>query len=694
MLSSRKSRDHLCAAKDCTMLLKSTLPLSVLALAIVTVAPALRAQWTAPTKEELSMTSIPEVPGAPAIYLYKEQTADDAKGMHSFYVRLKVLTEGGKKYADVELPYFSNGIDKTVDDISGRTIQPDGTIVPFTGKPYEKTVVKGDEGYKYKVKIFTMPAVEVGSILEYRYKYHLDDHLYESPDWIVQTELFTRKAHYMWRPTDRELMSSDGKQVSSSVAWTPILPPGVTVKETQLAQASNLVQSGHSELDLDVHDIPPIPREQYMPPMESLSYKVLFYYTSVRSIKEYWGGEGKQWGKARDRFIGPGSEVRSQVQTLVGASDTPEQKLRKLYAFVMTLDNTDFSREHSNAEERAEGRKEVKTSDDVLTRKRGSGDQITELFVAMARAAGFKAYVMGVADRQERIFLEQYLNMRQLDDLVAIVNVDGKEIFLDPGSRYCTFGQLSWRHALTGGLRQTDNGVDLAGTPSSSYKDSHVSRIADLKLDDHGVATGTIRVTSTGDYALAIRQDALRGDAVSLDHELRTRMEHTLPGGMEVKVAQIENLTDPDQPLKVSYEVKGGVGTPTGKRLLVPATLFEINSKPKFPEAKRDLPIDMHFPSQIQDAVRYTLPSSMAIESAPTESKASIPNSAIFNTSSKTAGNSITVFRNLTVGKTLFASASYGDLRDFYTKVETKDQEPLVLTRSGAAPKPDADGGN
>ncbi len=62
-------------------------------------------QWTAPTPEELSMTSQPEVPGAAAVYLNREETTDDKMHMFSIYTRLKVLTERGKEYGNVELNY-------------------------------------------------------------------------------------------------------------------------------------------------------------------------------------------------------------------------------------------------------------------------------------------------------------------------------------------------------------------------------------------------------------------------------------------------------------------------------------------------------------------------------------------------------------------------------------------------------------
>lgn len=655
---------------------------SSVVLALVVAVPALQAQWTAPTEEELAMTSIPQVPGAAAVYLFKEERADDALHMQNFYYRIKILTEGGKDYANVELPFYSGESGMTLDTISGRTIHADGTIIPFTDKPYEKVIEKTQD-YKIKVKVFSLPSVEVGSIIEYRYSLRLDDHYFQHPDWLIQTGLFTRKAHYMWRPTDRTLTSEDGKQVSSSVAWTPLLPPGAEMKQTKL-QMTFGADAGHIQLDLDVHDIPPMPKEQFMPPMQSVAYKVLFYYTSFRTSAEYWKSEGKRWSKSSDKFIGPGQAIKSAVAELIAPTDTPEQKLRKLYAAAMTVENTDFTRAHSTVEERAAGLKEIKSADDVWSRKRGSGDQIAALFVGMARAAGMKAYLMGIANRRDRFFLAGYMSTAQLDDNIAIVNLDGKDIYLDPGERYCAFGQLAWVHAFSGGLRQTEGGTDVVMTNALNYKDIHVTRVADLKVDEMGVGSGSVDMTYTGDAALTWRQDALRGDATSVKEDLKTNLERLLPGGMDVKVSRIENLTEYEQPLRVTYEVKGPIGSSTGKRLLITGDLFETNSKPKFPEAKRDLPVDLKYPSVLQDVVRLILSPGMVVESSPAPATSDLKGVAAYNLQITTTPSTIMIRRNLTIGRTLVGNDMYNDLRDFYDKTEAKDQESVVLTRSAA----------
>jgi hypothetical protein len=81
----------------------SLLCASLIGALLAVVSPIARAQWTQPTSEELSMTAQREVPGASAVYLFREETTDDDLHMFSTYVRLKVLTEKGKEYSNVEL---------------------------------------------------------------------------------------------------------------------------------------------------------------------------------------------------------------------------------------------------------------------------------------------------------------------------------------------------------------------------------------------------------------------------------------------------------------------------------------------------------------------------------------------------------------------------------------------------------------
>jgi hypothetical protein len=71
-------------------------------------------------------------------------------------LRIKILTEEGRKHANVEL-VFSKGYEE-ISNLRARTIKPDGSIVDFDGNVFEKTILKSRE-WAYLAKTFTLPDV-------------------------------------------------------------------------------------------------------------------------------------------------------------------------------------------------------------------------------------------------------------------------------------------------------------------------------------------------------------------------------------------------------------------------------------------------------------------------------------------------------------------------------------------------------
>lgn len=214
-----------------------------LATSLVTPLMALvaHAQFAAPNPEELKMTADPKAPGADAVYLVREEMSDDPHHFRTVYARIKVLTERGKEAATVHITYNrsfvfnasgSNSsrmgagtsnhweapnvnhagedqpfvtdsfqVKTDVSAIEGRTIHADGTVVPLTGNPSDLLVVKRGRNQMDDMA-FTLPAVEVGSVLEYKYQIRYD-RFEEAPDWQIQQLYFVHRAHYSFTPAEK-----------------------------------------------------------------------------------------------------------------------------------------------------------------------------------------------------------------------------------------------------------------------------------------------------------------------------------------------------------------------------------------------------------------------------------------------------------------------------------------------------------
>src|SRR6266536_2724372 len=178
----------------------SFVPLLVLGMAAYTATPAgASGGFQRILPQELSMTSEPQAPGARAIILDRRVDRYDAGHTphEDNYFRIKILTEEGRKYADIEIPFVKRRED--VVNIKARTIRPDGSIVNFDGKIFEKTIVKA-KGLKYLAKTFTLPEVQAGSIIEYYYTIDFSENYVFESHWILSGELFTKKASFSLKP--------------------------------------------------------------------------------------------------------------------------------------------------------------------------------------------------------------------------------------------------------------------------------------------------------------------------------------------------------------------------------------------------------------------------------------------------------------------------------------------------------------
>jgi Domain of Unknown Function with PDB structure (DUF3857) len=644
--------------------LRRLLPLILTPMLPLISTQALADSWTKPTVEELQMTAEPAAPGAAAIYLFHDEEANDKLHVHITYVRLKILTDKGKQYADQEISY--DGGQFSIFGVEGRTIHSDGSVIPFAGKPYQKVLSKGGKE-QYKATVFTLPDVQVGSILEYRYVLSYDSKLVVSPRWYLQGPLYVRRAHYKFVPSDLSLQDGHGGVIRGRVAYSAFLPPGCSVAYSPAG----------SDYTIDVEKIPPAPEEEYMPPMHNYTFRALFYYTIAKSADEYWANEGKYWSKNVDKFI-DGGKLSSVAAQIVSPSDSPQQKLEKIYGALMKLENTTFTREHTGEEDKAQGIR-VKTAIDIWEQKRGNRNDITRLFVGLARDAGFKAYVGFVTNRDRNLFMPAYLSLSQLDDEIAIVEVDGKEQFFDPGERYANYGELHWKHSPTQGIRQTDKGAVVFMTPVTPYQKTVEIRTAYLDLKGDGKVTGTVRISLTGSRALRWRELALSTDEDALKREFENTVQRQMPPGIEVKTAYFIGLTDWDKTLQGVLNVSGSMGTATAKRVFLPATLFAAASHPLFALDKRTMPIDLDYPYMLQDTVTINLPPGVGIESLPKDTEFTFAHNAYYQAKFSRAAASVKSARIFALGNAVYSSEEYPELKDFYQKVNGKDKEPAVL---------------
>jgi hypothetical protein len=643
--------------------------------------PAMSTEFPPINADELKMTGIPEQPGAPAVILYREETDNDMMNEHTVYERIKILTDAGREHGNVEIPYSRRGF--SISGISGQTVHPDGTVIPFTGKPFDKTVLKS-AGYKVNVKSFSLPDVQVGSVIDYRYSLRYDDHTLLPPTWEVQTDLFQRKAYFKFVPFQNHgsmyIQLAHG-QIAQGIAWDPIVGNGVAPELHQNPLASSTLSTGQIStwVDLKENNIPPLVEEPYMPPVSILRWRVHFYYQEARDVDDYWKTQGKFWNKDVESFVGKDRGISAALARVTAQSDTPEQKVHKIYIFVSQLENQDYVPERTKQEEKVLDLRENRGSDDVLEHHSGSHDDLNRLFVSMVRAAGIPASLIWVPDRSHDMFVKQFLSTRQLDAEIAIVQLNGKDVFLDPGSKFCPYGIVDWRYSGISGLRQSAKGAEISDAPFPTYTQSVVTRMAILSLDENGAAHGSIGLVFKGLEAMQKRQQGGKTDVEGRKKLLEDDLREILPGNSDISLTGQPDWDNAEAPFVAQFKVSFPFAVISGKRLLVQQHLFQVSEHNHFSTTKRINPVYFHYPWQEADEVHITVPAGLEIESLPPDDKLQTEYALYQVKQKQEMPNKIFSRRDFIMNGIAIPPDHYTEMKGFFDKVKADDDQPALL---------------
>jgi Domain of Unknown Function with PDB structure (DUF3857) len=645
------------------------------------------ADWLPIQPADLALKDNPASPGANAMILYREGDVVSQEPSVHEYVRIKIFTQEGTKEGNVELPVDGQSVN--IVDIHARTIQPDGSIVNFDGKVFDKTVTRAS-GVKYLAKTFTLPDVHPGSIIEYRYReqrapfsYVNDNGLafarernyYISKSWTITSRLYTRDARFTIKPYSH--IDNFANVYADPLAYREYgLPAGIVpVKQPDGSYA------------IDVHDVAALQKEAYMPPARSLEVRVDFYYVEPNipeddTPEHFWNRTGKVWSDQIDRFVNKKETLDKDLTHTVGNADAPEVKLRKIYARVQKIRNLSMEEVKSDQEQKQRQLEPNNNVEDVLKHGYATGRELNYTFVALARDAGFSAGEIFVADRNVVFFLPEKIDPSQLSADIVWVHAGTQDYYLDPAASAFPFGMLPWYETNTRGVRCSKAGGEIVTVPPSPPSQATIIRTVELEIDSSGQATGKLQVEYTGQFAAARRGQFREEDEAGRRKSIGDEIRRWLPAGSTFEVAAITNWDDKDVPFRVEgTAIIPHLGTAVGGRMRVPASLFQAPQTAAFHAEQRLYPVYFNYPYKEIDDVKLHVPAEYKIESVPPAdtAKQAEPGMLTYEISATQQGGAVELKRVFILDGSVFPVDSYPALRKFFNTVKTDDGAQIFL---------------
>ena len=662
---------------------RSSVRIAFVCLLLLAGARASRATqgWLPVPPEDLAMKDNPKQPGADAMILYREFIDDASKASASGdtmeeYVRIKIFTKKGMEQGHIVIP-FEPTFQKVV-YITGRTIKPDGTEVKFDGQVLQSTIEKSS-GLRVLAKTFTLPDVEPGCIIEYKYQLQGEPGWVHWQEWTVSEPIYTREAHFVYVP------ESDVYSGLKPMTRKYLLPADAQLKE-QIDGKFLMV----------AHDIPGVVEEPLMPPERPIEARVEFFYQDPNDDRaplatdppeKYWNHYGKKWNGQLEHFIDKKDVLNAELAKTVSPGDSDEVKLRKIYARVQQIRNLNMEDEKTRKENKDENLKPNGNVADVLQRGYAYGLEINYLFAGLVRAAGFDADEVYVTPRNNDLFLPVQNNHRQLTNQLVWVKAGAKEYYLDPSAGYYPFGLLPWYETESGGIRADKSGGTIITTPSAQSSDANLVRAADLQFKDDGSVSGDLVVDFEGQRAALLRQEKHEEDDTGRTKDLEEEITGWLPVGATFKISKLADWDHNDRPI----HVEGVVNIPSlgitggAQKMLLPVGIFQPTQTASFAAENRSNAVYFHYPYQETDNIRFHLPPGYKAETLPAARKVDL--GAVSYTISATSmpDGAVELQRHLAMNGVLFSKDQYATLRAFFGTVRTDDNVQMVVQNAASA---------
>lgn len=649
----------------------------ILMLAFVAAPHSSRADdWLPIAPEDLAMKDNPKQPGLDAMILYRQVSVDVSKAnisgdAENEYYRIKIFTQDGTKRGHVVVEYdkkYANVV-----HVEGRTIKPDGSIVKFDGQVLETTIEKSS-GFKVFAKSFTLPDVQPGCIIEYKYSIQGQPERVLDWGWTVSQDIYTREAHFVYTP-----YTSYGSNLRP-VARRNRLPGNVMPQE-----------QANGSYVMNVQDIPAIVEEPLMPPLRPIQARVDFIYEdpdapSITSPPDkYWNHYAQKWNGWMEKFIDKKKALDAEVSKVVAPSDTPEIKLRKIYARVQQVRNLDVEDYRSEKEKKDENIKENNNVEDVLNHGYAHNTQLSYLFIGLARAAGFEATEVYIAPRNRAVFLAGMNDLSSVSDEIVWARAGSKEYYLDPAARYFPFGLLPWYETSTNGFRVDKHGATMVDTPNPDSSDATLVRNADLSIQPTGEITGTLQVDFTGQRGALIREEERKEDEAGRTKYFENVVKRWLPAGSEFEVSKVANWDDNSQPVHLEGKVTvPSLATTAAQRMLMPIDIFQMPEMSEFAAEKRTNPVYIHYPYEEVDDIKLHLPPGYKAEGVPPAKNVDLK-AVSCEISASAQGGSVEIKRHFAERNVLYSQDQYPTLRKFFQIVKANDSAQMVFQNAESA---------
>ncbi len=311
----------------------------------------------------------------------------------------------------------------------------------------------------------------------------------------------------------------------------------------------------------------------------------------------------------------------------------------------------------------------------VLEEKKGASGDLNIFLYSVLEVAGFKPAFVLLSTPDNGVIVKDVPSQSQFNYVLCSLKLDGKRYFLDVTNRHLPFNIVpSWCTNSEGFVvsKQDSSWIRI----ESEVRERN-NVYAWLSVGENETLKGKVTSVKQG-------YDALDDNEIyEAEGELEFKKK-SMPNNLWVlDSAEVKPLDTEKLQMTVTHfgSLPGYVIEGPGRLYVNPYVSFRDITN-IFKDPKREFPVDFRYPFENKMIAIINIPDNYKIESLPKSQIISLPDKTVSCTFKAVgSGKNISVIFQITLQKTWFEPAEYGNLREFFNQIISMQEEMIVLTK-------------
>ncbi|MFM9952258.1 MAG: DUF3857 domain-containing protein [Saprospiraceae bacterium] len=593
------------------------------------------------------------------------------------------MKRSGFEKGDVTISFYKKG--QKISDLQAQVFTPDGKKYSLKSADVFEEAVNAN----WSRLRFSAPNLVEGAVIEYRYMLE-SRYIFQLPEWYFQEDIPTRWSEYHlaipeWLHYVVLSQGIDPNALVTTQGRQYMRVPEYESKQTGIT-GSTTVQKGIDQVEIEIKfhrylmkDLPAMRPEPFITTMDDYFARVRFqlaatalYNRAIQPVMGSWENASKNLFEDErfgQQFSRPKHFKRANeaLQSELATTTNNDEKVLLIYNF---LNNT----MHWN---KRYGYLATSNLEDCFEQKRGNSAELNLLFIALLKANDIKCHPLLLSTRDHGRFIDLYPIMDQFNHMAVLVEHSGQLVVADIGHPHQTLG-FPRTQSLNGRAWLVDETnpewIDLPALSGSSIK------LAILKLDENGQATGTVQYRVAGYDAFSWREKiATQKDKTAI---MKTALSEQYPDISleDVKAEAPEDLT---KPVTIGFKCTlPEIAVANGDLLYLSPVIDPLFDENPFKLEGRKFPVDIPYAFSDKFILQLELPKGFVLEEAPEPIRAALPNNGgTFQYTLSQTGNKLNLVTEVKISQLRFEPEAYPGLRHFFNLLLEKQQNPIVLKR-------------